>query len=271
MNNFPDTTYMDMDDIIGNPEEQAEFWEQQSLDDSCAIMAQVSLLNQFGVDLTESQAVYESAANGWYTPGSGTQPCDVGNLMELHGVPTHDVQNATVADLAAELKQGHGVIVGVRSSELWDQGLLAEFKQWLCKVFGFDNSTYNPADHAVTVTGIDVSDLSNPMVIINDSGCADGAGHPYPLEKFLDAWENSDFTYIATNDPIPHDKDTMGDLEELDVNKWVDIGKWVVGGAATLFTTVMTDGDLATGLDAGKLAFSAVENLFDDPSAIRSI
>ena len=57
MNNFPDTTYMDMDDIIGNPEEQAEFWEQQSLDDSCAIMAQVSLLNQFGVDLTESQAV----------------------------------------------------------------------------------------------------------------------------------------------------------------------------------------------------------------------
>lgn len=128
---------------------------------------------------------------GWYVPGYGTSIDDLGNLMDLYDIPNHSVANASIADLARELEAGHGVIVGVNSGQLWDTGPLNDLINFICKVLGLDNSTYMPADHAITVTGIDMSDPSNPMVIINDSGVPNGQAMPYPLDKFMDAWENA--------------------------------------------------------------------------------
>lgn len=255
----------DMEMTIGDPASQMDYWEQQSYSDDCAVMAQVSLLHQFGVNITEDQAIYECASHGWYTPGGGTLPSDVGNLMDLHGISTHDVQNATIADLARELKDGHGVIVGVNSSELWDNGPLAELKQWICEVCGLDNSTFNPADHAVVVTGIDVSDPSAPQVIINDPGHPDGQGHAYPMDKFMDAWANSDFNYTATDAAIPHDEATMGDLDLLDVSKWLVGG--FVGGA----TLAATGGDIFAATAATVEAANMVESWFADSDSVRDI
>lgn len=256
--------YIDMDMTIGSPENQQAFWELQSYSDDCAIMAQVSLLHQFGVNLTENQAIFECSFHGWYTPGGGTLPGDVGNLLDLHGVSTHDVHYATVADLARELQAGHGIIVGVNSAELWNSGPLSDLKHWLCKAFGLDNSTFNPADHAVVVTGIDVSDPGNPHVIINDSGHPDGQGHPYPLDKFLDAWENSNFSYTATNAAIPHDTATMGDLDLLDLSKW--LAGSLAGGAVLAET-----GDIFSAAAASVTAANLMEEWFSNPAAVRDI
>ena len=191
--------------IIGTPEAQADFSEIQIFPDNCAVCAETSIINQFlpELNLDQESAAYISASNGWYVPGEGTSPDVVGNLMEHFGIETHTVTNASVEQLALELQQGHGVVVGVRSGELWESGPQADFKDAICEIFGLDNSAYQPADHAITVTGIDVSDPDNPMVIINDSGVPNGAGASYPLDKFLDAWANSDFQYTATNAPIP--------------------------------------------------------------------
>lgn len=254
-----------MDMTIGDPLSQEDYWEMQSYSDDCAVMAQVSLLHQFGVNISEDQAVYECASQGWYTPGGGTSPDDVGNLMELHGISTHNVQNATISELAQELKAGHGVIVGVNSSELWDDGPLAELKQWLCKICGLDNSTFSPADHAVVVTGIDVSDPSDPHVIINDPGHPNGQGHPYPLDKFMDAWANSDFNYTATDAAIPHDNGMMGDLDLL------DMGKWFVGGFVGGATLAATGGDLFAATTATVEAADMVESWFANADAVRDI
>ena len=193
------------DGVIGTPEVQADFSEMQIFSDNCAVCAETSIINQFfpDLELDQESAAYISASNGWYVPGEGTSPDVVGNLMEHFGIETHTVSNATVEQLAMELQQGHGVVVGIRADELWESGPLAELKDALCEIYGLDNSTYQPANHAITVTGIDMSDPENPMVIINDSGVPDGAGASYPLDKFLDAWKNSDFQYVATNDPIP--------------------------------------------------------------------
>ncbi len=248
---------------IGDPQSQAEYWQQQSLPDDCAVMAQVSLLQQFGVDITEDQAVYECASMGWYGPG-GTKPEDVGNLMELHGVSTHDVQNATIADLAYEIQQGHGVIVGVKAEELWANGPLAEFQQWLSEACGLDNSTFNPANHAVSLIGFDLSDPSNPLVFVNDPGTPDGCAHPYPLEKFMDAWANSDFYYTATDAAIPHDEATYGNMDLLDMSKWLD------GGMAAGPTLEGME-NFSTGTDSGLVAGEIFDDLFSDDSYIRNI
>ena len=157
--------------FIGDPASQMDDWIFQNAPDNCAVAAETSIINQFmGHHLSLDDASYVSAAHGWYQPGMGTAPSEIGNLMDLSGIPNHSVMGGTIEQLALELQEGHGVIVGVNSSELWDQGILNDIKQFFCEAFGYDTVDFNPADHAVTVTGIDVSDPDNPMVIINDSG-----------------------------------------------------------------------------------------------------
>lgn len=193
---------MDNEYFIGDPASQMDDWIFQNTNDNCAVAAEMSIINQFidgGISLDD--ASYISASNGWYQPGMGTDPSEIGNLMDLAGIPNHTVMGATIDELALELHNGHGVIVGVNADEIWDQGILNEIKQFFLDAFGLDN--INPANHAVVVTGIDMSDPDHPMVIINDSGTPNGAAVKYPLDQFLDAWENSGFYYTATTAPIP--------------------------------------------------------------------
>ncbi len=184
---------------IGDPDFQQDYWELQNMPDNCAIAAQTSILNQFGIDVSMDEANYVAVSNGWYSPGFGTSPDDLGNILEAYGIPTHAVENASVQQLANELQQGHRVLVGVNSDDLWDTGPMSEFWNWVGEIFGLDTSTFTPADHAIAVTGLDLSDIDNPQVIINDPGHPEGAGHSYPLDQFMDAWENSDFHYVSTS------------------------------------------------------------------------
>lgn len=190
--------------FIGDPAEQMDNWMLQTEVDNCAVAAEVSIINQFlDEDLSLDEASYISAANGWYNPGSGTDPGVIGNMMEIHGIPTHTVMGASIEELVSELQQGHGVIVGVNSSELWDSGSQNNVQQFFNDAFGLDTTEFNPADHAVVITGIDLSNPDCPMVIMNDSGIAGGAAARYSLDQFMDAWENSGFYYTSTSVPIP--------------------------------------------------------------------
>ncbi len=223
-----------MDDsfFIGDPDGQVDDWQMQDTDTNCAVAAETSLINQFlEQNLTLQDANYISMSNGWWDPDSGTPPSEIGNLMDLYGIPNHSVMNATAHDLATELQFGHGVIVGVNSSELWDLGPLGELKNWLIDVLGLDSSAFTSADHAVVVTGMDFTDPSNPMVTLNDSGMPDGAGVAYPLNKFMDAWQNSDFYYTATDSPLPGDQ-AMG-IGGFDIGDCLGLGTSFLVGYLT--------------------------------------
>ncbi len=249
--------------------EHTPIWEWQRSDDTCAVVSEMSIINQFGHDLTQEQAAYISSENGWYMPGGGTSPMHIGNMMDLYDIPNHTVLGATVADLAQELQAGHGVIVGVDSAELWAEGPLAELWQYLKSALGLDNSMFSPANHAVVVTGIDMSDPNHPQVIINDSGAPDGASARYPLDKFMDAWENSDFYYVATDEPMPGTQ--PGLLDQIDFSPWLallgEVAPVVVGG-------IVGGGAMAMGLDPltstdlGIVSASLVEDFFNSPGAI---
>ena len=226
---------------IGDPEHQIDDWQFQGRPDNCAVAAQASIINQFlpHHDLSIDQADYIAVANGWYHPGGGgTAPDDVGKLFETFDIPYHRVENASLPQLVNELQDGRRVIVGVHSAELWEQGPLAELWNWIVKAFGLDNSTFNPADHAVCVTGVNVSDPAHPMVILNDPGDPNGAGKEYPLDRFMDAWENSNFFYVATNAAPPGALSPGVDLSDL-------LGLGATIGAA------MAGMDMPTAIDAG--------------------
>lgn len=216
--------------FIGDPASQMDDWIFQDRD-NCAVAAETSLINQFfGDQLSLDDASYISTSHGWYQEGMGTATGEIGNLMDLSGIPNHTVMGATMEQLAFELQEGHGVIVSVNSSELWDQGILNDLKQFFCEAFGYDTAEFNPADHAVTVTGIDMSDPDHPMVIINDSGMPNGAAVRYPLDQFQDAWENSDFYYTATDVPIPDSPYGSPTDQGFDVGDFLGLATTLVTG-----------------------------------------
>jgi hypothetical protein len=160
---------------------------------TCAVVSQEMVLHDFGIDASESQLVYTAVSNGWLTE-NGTSISDMGKLLEHYGVPTHTNHNGDLPSLVNELAHGHKVIVAVDADELW-QGV--SFWQ---KLTGLDNVSPN---HAIVVSGIDFSDTNNPEVIINDPGLPDGGGTRYPLNHFLEAWNDSNCTYLATDAAPP--------------------------------------------------------------------
>jgi hypothetical protein len=224
--------------FIGDPAAQMDDWIYQNTPDNCAVAAETSIINQFVDDpLSNEDANYISLSNGWWEPGSGTSPDDIGNMMDLFDVPNHTVYDASVAQLLGELQQGHGVIVGVNSSELWDQSLLGEIKQFVMDALGLDTQDLNPADHALVVTGVDMSDPSHPQVILNDSGMPGGDGVRYPLDQFVDAWQNGGYNYTATDNPMPSPgHSSPGDLG-------FDLGD-ILGLGTTLLTGDFVSGEL---------------------------
>lgn len=260
---YDSTTPLDTTYTLGDP--ALLDCELQIMPDNCAVEAERSIVNLFiDTPLTQQDAMYISASNGWYHPGDGTAPADVGGMMDLYGIPNHTVMNANVADLARELAQGHGIIVGVDSQELWDRGPLAELKQWLSSTFGIDFGNTG-ADHAVVVTGIDVTDPSNPMVIINDSGVPGGQGQPYPMDKFLQSWEDSNCYYTATDIPLPAENlaGAQGDV-------LVDIvGDFVGGFTGGMIAGLVGDPTLV--IPVAEFTDSLIENVFSDDGLIASL
>lgn len=177
---------------------------QQQYPDSCAIKSQQIILNEFGIDVSEDQLVQFSYDHGWYNgDGSGTAPGDVGNLLETANIPVTRQEDANVFNLVSELSQGHKVIVGVDSEELWGNKLMA----WLKDFFVGDTP-----DHALVVAGIDTSDPDNVMVIVDDPGSGD-YHKAYPLDQFMDAWSDAQCYMVSTDIPVPDHSSVMANFD----------------------------------------------------------
>jgi hypothetical protein len=239
---------MDYDDyFIGDPAAQMDDWIYQDAD-NCAVAAETSIINQFlTVDLTLDEAGYISSSSGWWQPGMGTNPDEIGNLMDVYNIPNHTVMGGSIEQLAWELEQGNGLIVGVNSAELWDEGILNTIKQFFLDAFGLDD--INPADHAVVVTGIDVSNPDQPMVILNDSGTPNGAAAAYPLDQFVDAWQNSGFYYTATDIPIPDSQYPPPSSLGFDLGDFLGLATTAYTGDPLLGETVNIATDYLTQVD----------------------
>lgn len=191
---------MDGNQVVGTPGN--EF--QQTYVDSCAIKSQQIILNEFGVPVTEDQCVQYSYEHGWYEGnGTGTSFENIGKLLTDGGVPNHQQVNANVFDIVNELSQGHKIIVGVDSGELWGNS----FIEWLRDFFLGDTP-----DHAIVVSGIDTTDSNNIMVYVTDPGNGDH-NKAYPLDQFMDAWKDAQCFMVATDVPIPSTTPAMQNFD----------------------------------------------------------
>ena len=176
---------------------------QQLYPDTCAIKSQQLILKDFGIDVSETELVQTANANGWYN-GGGTSPEDVGNLLNLAGIPVSKQSDANVFNLVNELAQGHEVIVGVDADELWHNSSINEkLSNWFNDVFGEQGG-----NHALIVAGIDTRDPNNIQVIVKDPGSGED-GKPYPLDQFMDAWSDTQCYMVSTDVAAPQNVSGM--------------------------------------------------------------
>lgn len=197
INNFQNDINMDPNIYVADGHYGEINPVQQGYSDTCAIKSQQLILNDFGVPCTEDDLVQYSYEHGWYQ-GNGTTMADVGNLLETAGIPVTRQADANVFNLVSELAQGHKIIVGVDSNELWENDSLFEkIKNWLSDFFMGDTP-----DHALIVAGIDTSDPNNIKVLVTDPGSGDYC-KAYPLEQFMDAWSDSSCYMVSTDISVP--------------------------------------------------------------------
>ncbi len=175
-----DPSESDPDAVVGDPAEAMESWHWQETGTSCAVASQEFVLEQLtGQDFDEGDLRELAQEYGWYDPNGGTPMDDVGNILIYMGLNVQQSQDNTIDDIKECLENGGQVIVGVDSGELWS---------------GENEELFGPgmdADHAVQVIGVDYSDASQPMIILNDPGAANGGGAMVPADDFMDAWEDS--------------------------------------------------------------------------------
>lgn len=182
---------------------------QQLFLDTCAIKSQQLILQDFGINVSEVDLVQTSVTNGWYNTGGGTAPQDVGNLLELANIPVTRQEGANVFNLVNELAQGHKVIVGLDSNEMWYNDSLSEkFRNWCDDFFGEPGG-----DHALIVAGIDTTDPKNIQVIVKDPGSGDD-GKPYPLDQFMDAWSDANCYMVSTDISAPEFAEGMQNFNQ---------------------------------------------------------
>ncbi len=163
--------------IVGDPESALDTWHTQS-GNTCAVVSQEGILESIlGQEFDEDELRELAEDHGWYNNGTSAE--DVGQLLEHYGIHTEQSSGNSIDDLRDSLEDGNQIIVMVDAEELWS---------------GENEEMFGPGmdmDHAVRVIGIDESDPENPMVIINDSGVANGQGVMIPLDDFMDSWEDS--------------------------------------------------------------------------------
>lgn len=170
----------DMSRVVGDPVAYMDNWHPQETIFSCAVAAQEFVIEELlGIEVDEAELRRIAVENGWLSE-AGTPGMDIGRLMEYMGLNVQVSLNNTFEGLCNSLARGVHPVVFVDADELWN---------------GENEEIYLPgrdANHAVQVIGVDFNDPDSPMVILNDSGVANGCGAMIPADLFVGAWEDSE-------------------------------------------------------------------------------
>ena len=135
--------------------------------------------------MSQEDLIAFAEQNGWYSPESGTPMGYVGYIIQSAGVGVHQQMDSTIYDLINELAQGHRVIVGVDSGELWadrDGNIGAQLTEFWEDLWNGQEG----ADHALIVAGVEVNpqNPSDVTVVLTDPGTGD-LRIEYSLDDFM--------------------------------------------------------------------------------------
>ncbi|ORV85877.1 hypothetical protein AWC11_18355 [Mycobacterium interjectum] len=189
------------DGVYGDPGAAAKYWQAQSLEDNCGLVAVADVVGEVTGESPSERQMIKLAQN---TP-SGTNP---GPIYAPRGDPSHTNGNGGIemADEVVLLKH-----FGIKSAMFWDKqpddrtGLPA-LEHYLSdnrKIIAYVNYAFiwrtndqrKEADHFVVVTGID----TNKQIVHLNDPAAESADEQVPIPAFTDAWRTGEDSVVVTS------------------------------------------------------------------------
>lgn len=185
--------------VYGDPSAAAKYWQEQSLEDNCGLMAVADVVGEItGHSPTENQMITLAE----HTP-SGTNP---GPIYAPRDDPSHGDGNGGI-EMADEvvLLEHYGIKSAMTYDKHPDQTGLPALERYLSsdrKIIAWVNSAiiWNTgdqrakADHFLVVTGIDTNE---GIVHLNDPG-VDHPDERVSITTFTNAWRTGEDSIVVT-------------------------------------------------------------------------
>jgi len=203
----------------GTPDSLAEYWQQQTIDNDCVLIAVASAVGQLKGDMPSEATIVDLAMhttsvvkppNPMYvgpkatTGFGGVDLRDAVALLKQYGL---DAELATYVDAAlpgeeanmATLADGARALNEVEASLAEGEAVIAIVNaQIIYTAAGNAYPTpFFEANHAILVTGVDVS---TGKVYVNDGNLMTGST-AIPIGAFMWGWMGSDFNTIYASKP----------------------------------------------------------------------
>lgn len=175
---------------------------QNPIDNRCAICCEGIALRHFGHKLTDEELVLESKQNGWLK-AEGTTLHNIGCLAGRYGLGVSHRYNCKLDDIKDALSKGCIVIAAIDLNELTNDIETEKRK---------DIEVGVSPNHVVVVEKVE-----DEQIMLIDSSTPQKVD-VYPIQLFLEAWEDSSHYLIIINDGKnyePHPID-LSDVEITD-------------------------------------------------------
>jgi uncharacterized protein YvpB len=191
--------------VIGDPDGDKAFTHQQGenlldFQMTCGLCSCENVLRSFGRDVTETDIVVFAAQRGLCnTDGmdgpnrgscGGTTPDSIAEILTRQGFPASVFEGGSLEDLADNIEQGRGVIIGVNAGALWHDP---------------NSDSGGRANHAITVTGVARDPMTGDIqgFFVNDSGNGQAAQF-VDASLMREAWEEAGGTQVVTAEARPY-------------------------------------------------------------------
>lgn len=152
-------------------------------DNLCNIRCEQYVLQKFGITVSEEKLAEKAASASWLKDG-GTPLFQIGNLCADYGLSVARKYDSSFEDIQAAWKDGHEIIVAVDSGEI-DGDLVAESLE--------DAFVGDIPDHSMVVLSIE-----DDVVVCYNPWHGDQP-QLIPIDRFMDAWEDSDYYMVKIN------------------------------------------------------------------------
>ena len=156
-----------------------------TIDNLCDIRCESYALQKLGIDISDKQLEQESREHEWLTE-QGTRLVDIGKLCELHGAKVLRQLESTFDDIIEAVRNEMIVIVSVDEGEL-----VGDLELEILE----DNMIGKCPDHVVIVAGYDEQKSEIQIIDPNTPQFSD----IYPLERFIDAWDDSNNYMVSVS------------------------------------------------------------------------
>lgn len=158
---------------------------QNTVDNLCAVRCEGYALRALGIDVSDKELEKEAECQGLLDT-DGTALHGIGQLSARHGLFVSRKYDCTIEDISKSLKHGDIVIAVIDNTELF---LKPEDSKRNDQLYG------EIPNHAIIINSINAD--QNSITLLNPGNSNDEC--LYPLDIFIDAWNDSANYLIISN------------------------------------------------------------------------